>query len=195
MRCPDDPQATPQATPQGTPIYNNNNNNIVGVINRRSDDPQATPQNRHGFFGTDWEKLKTEYIHANISARELAEKYGINANTLLSRARRGKWDAERKAVRAEYERICAQKTMEASAEAEADRYTTAEGCMQTHAFSELVITSSKTHAEGPFLPLQGVCLSLSQEPDKGPLRCLAGRLLPIPEKGVGFLVIAHQKQN
>ena len=67
-----------------------------------------------------------------------------------------------------------------------NRYPTAEGCMKMHAFSELVITSSKTHAEGPFLPLQGVCLSLSQEPDKGPLRCLAGRILPIPEKGVGF---------
>lgn len=89
---------------------------------RLPDDPQATPQNRHGFFGTDWEKLKTEYIHANISARELAEKYGINANTLLSRARRGKWDAERKAVRAEYERKCTQKAMEASTDAEADRY-------------------------------------------------------------------------
>ncbi len=39
-----------------------------------------------------------------------------------------------------------------------NRYPTAEGCMKTHAFSELVITSSKTHVEGPFLPLQGVCL-------------------------------------
>lgn len=36
-----------------------------------------------------------------------------------------------------------------------NRYPTAEGCMKMHAFSELVITSSKTHAEGPFLPLQG----------------------------------------
>lgn len=134
---------------------------------RFPDDPQATPQNRHGFFGTDWEKLKTEYIHANISARELAEKYGINANTLLSRARRGKWDAERKAVRAEYERKCTQKAMEASTDAEADRYTTAEGCMQTHAFLELVITNSKTHAEGPFLPLQGVCFSCPKSQTKG----------------------------
>lgn len=67
--------------------------------------------------------------------------------------------------------------------------------MKMHAFSELVITSSKTHVEGPFLPLQGGGLVVSQEPDKGPLRCLAGRILPIPEKGVGFLVIAHQKQN
>ena len=49
MRLPDDLQGTPQ----GTPIYNNNNNNIIGVINRRSDDPQGTPQNRRGFFGTD----------------------------------------------------------------------------------------------------------------------------------------------
>ena len=73
---------------------------------------------------TDWEKLKNEYIHANISARELAAKHGVNANTLMSRASRGKWDAERKAVRAEFERICAQKTMEASAEAEADRLAT-----------------------------------------------------------------------
>lgn len=73
---------------------------------------------------TDWEKIKNEYIHANISARELAAKHGVNANTLMSRASRGKWDAQRKAARAEFERICAQKTMEASAEAEADRLAT-----------------------------------------------------------------------
>lgn len=36
-----------------------------------------------------------------------------------------------------------------------NRYPTAEGCMKMHTFSELVITSSKTHVEGPFLPLQG----------------------------------------
>lgn len=73
---------------------------------------------------TDWEKIKNEYIHANISARELAAKHGLNANTLMSRASRGKWDAQRKATRAEFERICAQKTMEASSEAEADRLST-----------------------------------------------------------------------
>lgn len=39
--------------------------------------------------------------------------------------------------------------------------------MQKHAFSELVITSSKTHVEGPFLPLQGLCFSCPKSQTKG----------------------------
>ena len=39
-----------------------------------------------------------------------------------------------------------------------------------HAFSELVITSSKTHVEGPFLPLQGVVPRARQRAFKVPCR-------------------------
>lgn len=40
---------------------------------------------------TDWEKIKTEYITTDISLRKLAEKHGVNFNTLRSHANRGDW--------------------------------------------------------------------------------------------------------
>lgn len=43
----------------------------------------------------DWESLKNEYATTSISMRALADKYGINQNQLLSRAKRGKWSEAR----------------------------------------------------------------------------------------------------
>lgn len=40
---------------------------------------------------TDWENIKTEYITTGISLRKLAEKHGVNFNTLGSHANRGGW--------------------------------------------------------------------------------------------------------
>lgn len=43
----------------------------------------------------DWESLKNEYATTSISMRALAEKYGINANLLMRKARTQKWTQAR----------------------------------------------------------------------------------------------------
>lgn len=39
----------------------------------------------------DWLKIKNEYISTNTSYRKLAEKYGVNKDTIANRAKREKW--------------------------------------------------------------------------------------------------------
>ena len=64
-----------------------------------------------------------------------------------------------------------------------------------HASSGLVITNSKTHAEGPFLPLQGGGLSFIPKARQRAFKVPCRPNTAHSRKGVGFLVIAHQKKN
>lgn len=45
-----------------------------------------------------WESIRQEYIETDISMRALAEKYGVNFETLAKRAKREKWTDLRKDV-------------------------------------------------------------------------------------------------
>ena len=69
----------------------------------------------------DWIKLRNEYINGNISYRKLAEKHGVNYNTLQDKARKENWFAKKKE---QHEKITAktiQKTAEKIVEKEAKR--------------------------------------------------------------------------
>lgn len=72
-------------------------------------------------MGVDWAKIRNEYINTDIGMRPLAEKYGVGANTLKSRATREKWAKARtkQCVQTAYK--CVQKSAQAVATAEADR--------------------------------------------------------------------------
>lgn len=41
-----------------------------------------------------WEDIKTEYLTTKISQRVLAEKYGVSASALMSRAQRQHWSKD-----------------------------------------------------------------------------------------------------
>lgn len=56
-----------------------------------------------------WEAIRQEYIETDISMRALAEKYGVNANTLQHHARSEKWSDMRKKVRRKADAKLAQK--------------------------------------------------------------------------------------
>ena len=76
-------------------------------------------------MGVDWTKIRNEYINTDIGMRPLAEKYGVGANTLKSRATREKWAKARtkQCVQTAYK--CVQKSAQAVATAEADRLSAA----------------------------------------------------------------------
>lgn len=76
-------------------------------------------------MGVDWTKIRNEYINTDIGMRPLAEKYGVGANTLKSRATREKWAKARtkQCVQTAYK--CVQKSAQAVAAAEADRLSAA----------------------------------------------------------------------
>lgn len=44
----------------------------------------------------DWKKIKTEYITTDTSYRKLAEKYGLNKDTIHRRAKAESWEALRR---------------------------------------------------------------------------------------------------
>ena len=68
--------------------------------------------------GSEWQKIKTEYIsNANISTRQLAAKYGISYSALCQRCAREKWVEARK----QKQSILDAKVIERAAEREADR--------------------------------------------------------------------------
>ena len=46
-----------------------------------------------------WEQIEAEYITTKISYRDLAEKYGISASTLMKRGTKYKWADKRKRYR------------------------------------------------------------------------------------------------
>ena len=59
-----------------------------------------------------WQKIKAEYIAGSISQRKLAKKYKIPFSTLQSRAKRGGWGDEKKAVAVEITKNAIKKTAE-----------------------------------------------------------------------------------
>ena len=71
--------------------------------------------------GTDWIKIRNEYINGNISYRKLAEKHDISFNTLKDRAVAEKWFERKKEQHNKIETKTQQKTAELLAEKEADR--------------------------------------------------------------------------
>lgn len=48
---------------------------------------------------TDWPKIQAEYIEGNLSMTALADKRGVNPNTLRYHARNEKWAQKREAAR------------------------------------------------------------------------------------------------
>lgn len=65
-----------------------------------------------------WNEIRAEYISSDISLRQLAKKHGMNADTVMTRSKREKWNAER----FRYEHVLTAKVeekIEAKAEAEA----------------------------------------------------------------------------
>lgn len=44
---------------------------------------------------SDWLTIKNDYINGGGSYRKLAEKYGVSASTLMQRAAKEKWNAEK----------------------------------------------------------------------------------------------------
>ena len=69
----------------------------------------------------DWIKIRNEYINGNISYQKLAEKHGVNYNTLQDKARKEKWFAKKKAQHEKITEKTLQKSAEKLAEAEANR--------------------------------------------------------------------------
>ena len=69
----------------------------------------------------DWIKIRSEYINGNISYQKLAEKHGVNYNTLQDKARKEKWFAKKKAQQEKITEKTLQKSAEKLAEAEANR--------------------------------------------------------------------------
>lgn len=42
-------------------------------------------------MAADWLKIKSEYVSGNVSYRKLAEKYGVNKDTIALRAKKENW--------------------------------------------------------------------------------------------------------
>lgn len=42
-------------------------------------------------MAADWLKIKSEYVSSNVSYRKLAEKYGVNKDTIALRAKKENW--------------------------------------------------------------------------------------------------------
>lgn len=71
--------------------------------------------------GTDWIKIRNEYINGHISYRKLAEKHEISFNTLKDRAVAEKWFEKKKEQHNKIEIKTQQKTADILAENEAKR--------------------------------------------------------------------------
>lgn len=72
-------------------------------------------------MATNWIELRNEYINGNISYHKLAEKHGVNYNTLQDKARKEKWFAKKKEQHEKITEKTLQKTSEKLAEKEAER--------------------------------------------------------------------------
>lgn len=71
--------------------------------------------------GTDWIKIRNEYINGHISYRKLAEKHDISFNTLKDRAVAEKWFEKKKEQHNKIELKTQQKAAEILAQKEANR--------------------------------------------------------------------------
>lgn len=75
-------------------------------------------------MAVDWLKIKTEYINdQNASYRKLADKYGVNKDTIAVRAKNENWKALRDKQTDDIQAKTIQKTAEKIAEKESDRIT------------------------------------------------------------------------
>lgn len=72
-------------------------------------------------MANNWNKIRNEYINGNISYQKLAEKHGVNYNTLQDKARKEKWFAKKKEQHEKITEKTLQKSAEKLAEAEANR--------------------------------------------------------------------------
>jgi uncharacterized membrane protein YqiK len=73
-------------------------------------------------MGTNWSRLKKEYITGTMSIRELAEKRGVNVSTAQTRASHEGWMAERKAYKQDFDEKSTKKIAEKKAEKEAEAW-------------------------------------------------------------------------
>lgn len=69
----------------------------------------------------DWVAIKTEYVTTNTSYRKLAEKYGINKDSIAARAKAENWQQEKRQQTDNIQTKAIQKTTEAIAETHAER--------------------------------------------------------------------------
>lgn len=56
-------------------------------------------------MATDWTKLRLDYIHGNMTLRELAEKNNIKAAGVMRRAANEGWDSDRKQESAKVSKV------------------------------------------------------------------------------------------
>jgi hypothetical protein len=66
------------------------------MTEKKDDEKKAAEKEAE--LNINWEALKVEYANTNISAAEMAEKYGISAYNLTARITRHKWVLERTRV-------------------------------------------------------------------------------------------------
>lgn len=72
-------------------------------------------------MAVDWLKIKNEYINGGGSYRKLAEKYGVNKDTIATRAKAEGWAKRRQTQTDKIQTATLQKTAEKIAEREANR--------------------------------------------------------------------------
>ena len=80
--------------------------------------------------GPNWEEIKVEYVRSDLSVRELAEKYGVNANTLQHHAYEGKWRKLRQSAQKKADEILTKKTAKERAKRMAEYHDVGYDLMQ-----------------------------------------------------------------
>lgn len=58
---------------------------------------------------TNWEEIKQKYITSDVSCKELANEFGVNANTVSTRCRSEKWGEERNKFKQKLTKECEEK--------------------------------------------------------------------------------------
>lgn len=58
--------------------------------------------------GTDWEKLRLEYIHGTMSFQELAKRHGASFTAIKKQAQRNHWTAQRRQLSQQVTRVAEQ---------------------------------------------------------------------------------------
>lgn len=69
----------------------------------------------------DWVEIKSEYITTNTSYRKLAEKYGVNKDTIAGRAKAENWQMEKRQQTDSIQTKSIQKAVEAVSDTHAER--------------------------------------------------------------------------
>ena len=71
-------------------------------------------------MAADWLRIKTEYINGNISYRKLADKYGINKDTIATKAKAENWTGLREIQADKNQTKTRQKTVDKISDALSD---------------------------------------------------------------------------